>query len=117
MKKFEQVSNQICGSYTFNSFFDSGNLGKVELVKITADCEYSGYKLKSYGIHIFEEMIIAFYDAIESTFIFFTYLYIIGLKVLKRQLQSKPITSTRKTGENRIISLIIPENSAQFVIC
>lgn len=41
MKKFEQVANQVCGSYTFNSFFDSGNLGKVELVRTTADCEYA----------------------------------------------------------------------------
>jgi hypothetical protein len=38
--KFEQVSNQVCGSFTFNSSFDSGNLGKVELVKQTAECEY-----------------------------------------------------------------------------
>lgn len=41
MKKFEQVANQICGSFTFNSAFDSGNLGKVEQVKTSTDCEYS----------------------------------------------------------------------------
>jgi hypothetical protein len=41
MKKFEQVSNQICGSYTFNAAFDSGNLGKVEQVKTAAsECKY-----------------------------------------------------------------------------
>lgn len=41
MKKFEQVANQICSGFLFNSEFDSGNLGKVEQVKTSADCEYS----------------------------------------------------------------------------
>jgi hypothetical protein len=44
MKKFEQVSNQICGSYTFNAAFDSGNLGKVEQVKtVASECKYYIY--------------------------------------------------------------------------
>lgn len=39
--KFEQIANVTIGNYTFNSCFDSGNLGRVELVKSTADRKLS----------------------------------------------------------------------------
>lgn len=38
--KFEKISNQVCCGFTFNSAFDSGNLGKVEVIKQSVDCKY-----------------------------------------------------------------------------
>lgn len=43
--KFEQVSNQVCGNFVFNAAFDSGNLGKIEIVKQPTDSKFTLIKI------------------------------------------------------------------------
>lgn len=36
-----KLTDHECAGYTFNSNFDSGNLGRVELVRCASDCKYN----------------------------------------------------------------------------